>query len=362
MSSVRVKRRVLREACPTCGKTTHLQVVFRVGGRGFPEVAAGTFHYERDAKARRDLVSGELAAGRDPRATIAAVAAETARPRTLRDVAAAYLASRIDHHPATSKGVRSHLARLERELGSSLDPASLTVTGCIDLVGRLAADLSPSTVVHYVGTLRLLLDYAGVDPNPARDGRVRLPSVRRLEPNPPTAAHVVAILERVPSRWVLPLVTIEQTGMAIGETARLEWGDVDVAGCRFRLRRSTVKGQLAARARWVQVPGWLMRLIDASCPVEDRAPGRRVFAGVNAAAAQDAMRRACRTAGIPHYHPHDLRHRRLSLWHGQGIPARELAARAGHAKASMTLDVYSHVMPLDEVDAGALAELAKAKR
>ena len=30
-------------------------------------------------------------------------------------------------------------------------------------------------------------------------------------------------------------------------------------------------------------------------------------------------------------------------------PARELAERAGHSKPSMSLDVYSHVMPTDEV-------------
>jgi hypothetical protein len=29
----------------------------------------------------------------------------------------------------------------------------------------------------------------------------------------------------------------------------------------------------------------------------------------------------------PHFHPHDLRHRRISLWHHQGIPARQLAER-----------------------------------
>ena len=32
-----------------------------------------------------------------------------------------------------------------------------------------------------------------------------------------------------------------------------------------------------------------------------------------------------------------------------GIPARVLAERAGHSKPSMSLDVYSHVMPLDEI-------------
>jgi integrase len=61
------------------------------------------------------------------------------------------------------------------------------------------------------------------------------------------------------------------------------------------------------------------------------------------------MLRACKLAKVPHYHPHDLRHRRISLWHQSGVPARELAERAGHARPSMSLDVYSHVMPANEV-------------
>ena len=44
-----------------------------------------------------------------------------------------------------------------------------------------------------------------------------------------------------------------------------------------------------------------------------------------------------------------FRHRRGSLWHASGMPARELAERMGHSKASMSLDVYTHVMPPDEV-------------
>jgi len=31
------------------------------------------------------------------------------------------------------------------------------------------------------------------------------------------------------------------------------------------------------------------------------------------------------------------------------MPARELAERMGHSRASMSLDVYTHVMPPDEV-------------
>jgi integrase len=73
-----------------------------------------------------------------------------------------------------------------------------------------------------------------------------------------------------------------------------------------------------------------------------------VFQGITEASAYQAMSRACKLAKVPHYHPHDLRHRRITIWHQSGVPARELAERAGHARPSMSLDVYSHVMPPDE--------------
>ena len=76
-------------------------------------------------------------------------------------------------------------------------------------------------------------------------------------------------------------------------------------------------------------------------------------------AADKTMRAACKSAAIPHYHPHDLRHRRLSLWHGQGIPAREIGSRAGQRQVS-SLDVYTHTMPLDEVPQSAFEQLLVA--
>ena len=62
------------------------------------------------------------------------------------------------------------------------------------------------------------------------------------------------------------------------------------------------------------------------------------------------MTAVCERKGLPHCTPHQLRHRRISLWHFQGVPAREIADRAGHSKPSMSLDVYSHVIVPDELD------------
>lgn len=54
--------------------------------------------------------------------------------------------------------------------------------------------------------------------------------------------------------------------------------------------------------------------------------------------------RACKTAGIPHFHPHDFRHRYASAKPARGCALTELAAQLGHAKKSLTLDTYSHVL------------------
>ena len=44
------------------------------------------------------------------------------------------------------------------------------------------------------------------------------------------------------------------------------------------------------------------------------------------------------------------------------MPARELAERMGHTKASMSLDVYTHVMPPDEAGADNLLPLLTDER
>jgi integrase len=57
-----------------------------------------------------------------------------------------------------------------------------------------------------------------------------------------------------------------------------------------------------------------------------------------------AMRRGCQAAGLALYSPHELRHRYASVKVREGVPITELAAQLGHARKSMTLDTYSHVL------------------
>jgi integrase len=140
---------------------------------------------------------------------------------------------------------------------------------------------------------------------------VKLPKQVREEPQPPSKEHFEAIVAALGARWRLLFVTIEQGALRLGEAVSLRWADVDAAGLRLRLPRAATKRD---RARWVYVPEWLMKAIEDTCPLEDRVPERRVFQGITEASAYQAMSRACRNAKVPHYHPHDLRHRRRGSW------------------------------------------------
>jgi integrase len=328
-------------------------VRFRLGGRSYPLLHGGSFRTMREARARRGLIAGELANGRNPADLLGSMLEQPRPVVALTEWRDRFLKSRHDADDNTVTNYRSSLnAFCERFDGR--DPQALTVSDVAEWVAELTAKQKPGTVRQKMIAVRLLLDFAGCDPNPARDPRIRLPKQVRDEPDPPSAEHVLAILDALGKKWRLMFVTIEQGALRLGEAVSLKWGDVDVAGLRLRLPRSATKRD---QARWIYLPEWLMQIIDESCPMEDRTPDRRVFQGITEASFYQAMLRACKTAKIPHYSPHSLRHRRITVWHQSGVVARELAERAGHARASMSLDVYSHVMPLDEIPAEQFAEV-----
>lgn len=333
----------------TTGSGKRYDVRYRLGGRTYPVVRAGTFKSEREAKVRRDLVAGEIARGGNPADLLAQF--QTAPTFASFGVwADRYVTARIDLAENTRKMHRSHLRKLG-EAFKDRDPASITAPEIAEWFAVQATERKPGTLAQYLEALKAMFDHIGIDPNPARDPRVRLPRRVSEEANPPSDEHYLAILDALLPRWRLLVLTIEQGALRANEALALRWADVDAAGYRLRLPKSATKSKVS---RWVQLPAWLMEAIEGTCPLEDRVPERRVFQGLHYSAARQAISRACRDAKIPSYTLHDLRHRRITIWHQSGIPARELAERAGHSKPSTSLDVYSHVMPVEDVPAESL--------
>ena len=326
------------------------RVMFRVGGRESTPRYAGSFKTSREAKLRRDWVAGELAAMRLP--NLQALAAPVNAP-TLAEVAASWKASRVD----VSEGTRVlHRVALDRVLPILGDRRVDTLTGddVARLVERLAATgRKRETIRKSVKYLAAVLEFAGVDPNPARDRRIRLPYEEHVEINPPTAVHVEAVYRTLPSAYRLALLWLDWSGARVASVDLLTVGQYDERDRRVRLRASTTKTR---QALWVDLPDTLADALEASLPArDDRDEDARMFPGVTADRLRTAIVRACRANGVPVFSPHDLRHRRISLLHRQGRSWAEIARFVGQRKLSITADTYSHVMSDgQEVDYGVL--------
>lgn len=85
----------------------------------------------------------------------------------------------------------------------------------------------------------------------------------------------------------------------------------------------------------------------ALCPRDDRTPDRRVFQGFGGDRFRTAITRACTAAAVPTFSPHQLRHRRISLLLREENPVI-VTRLVGHARVSMSLDVYGHVLADEE--------------
>src|SRR4051794_41404310 len=88
------------------------QVRYRLGGRAYPLLHAGTFEYQKDAYKRRDLVAGEIAHGRNPADLIDQLQTPGTPSRTFATLAAEYKASRIDAAASTIDSMDTALKNL----------------------------------------------------------------------------------------------------------------------------------------------------------------------------------------------------------------------------------------------------------
>jgi hypothetical protein len=223
-------------------------VRYRLGGRAYPVVHGGSFKTLREATQRKNLIAAEIAAGRNPAEALGALSAPPTR-RTFAAWAADFERSRVDVSPSTARSYGSHLLRLNPKFGDR-DPAGITAGDVREWVAENMG-LKPASLRSYVATLRLILDHAGVEPNPARDKRVKLPRVEREEVAPPSGEQVEAIFAHVPERRRLPLRVLEQTGSASASSRSSSGGTSTspavASGCVKARRRAPAGGWQSPR-------------------------------------------------------------------------------------------------------------------
>jgi hypothetical protein len=95
MASVSIRRRKSMSG-------PRFQVRYRLGGRAYPLIHGGSFLTMKEARLRRDLIGGELAAGRNPADLLQAMV-EQPRVRTFAGLYDEFTASRVDVSEATDQ-------------------------------------------------------------------------------------------------------------------------------------------------------------------------------------------------------------------------------------------------------------------
>jgi integrase len=330
------------------------RVEYRLGGRESRTTYGGSFKTQREALERRRWIAGELAAVRVP--DLRALTATPERAPALAAVAKRWQASRVDVRDSTAVQHRTALGRVLPELGAGRVD-ELTPADVATFVGKLAAaGYARESIRKSVTALAMVLDFAGVVPNPARDRvHVRLPREEPEEPEPPIAEHVEVVARLLAPSYRLALLVLDATGCRVGELEAARVGDVDAHRQAWLVRAAVAKTR---RARWVELPDDLWEALMArQPPPDDRDPDARLFGDVTAGRLRMAIGRACRAAGVPRFSPHALRDRRVSLLHKRGHTWAEIGDRVGQRSRIVTADKYTFVLgDYREVDRSALLE------
>jgi integrase len=237
---------------------------------------------------------------------------------------------------------------------------------------RLDSGLSPATVHKQHVVLHKALKAAvadGLIPRNAAAG-LKLPRITREEIAPLTEEESRRLLEtvrgaRLEALYVLAL----STGMRLGELLALKWEDVDLEGGRLRVRRTLthagkafVLGEPKTKnsRRTIRLTKGANSALKAhlSRQFEEMErmgshyqPGGLIFATeggtiVNPSNLRNrSFKPLLKRAGLPPIRFHDLRHTCATLLLSKSVNPKVVSEMLGHASISITLDIYSHLLP-----------------
>jgi integrase len=255
---------------------------------------------------------------------------------------------------------------------------------------KLGSGLSGRTVGYIHVTLYSALKAAVLDGliprNPA--SAVKPPRMDKQEMTPLSPAQARALLDaarEADDRWSALYVLAVTTGLRQGELLGLMWEDVDLEGATLRVRHTLQppgfpKGAPARLTppktrrslRSVRLPHSVVQALFRHQELQDaeRAESNGswrdyglVFPNTIGGYAdytnlvprhfKPLLKKAC----LPNIRFHDLRHTCATLLLTKGVHPKIVSEMLGHSSVSITLDVYSHVIPgLGEAAALAMEE------
>ncbi|MEX0664712.1 MAG: site-specific integrase [Acidimicrobiia bacterium] len=260
----------------------------------------------------------------------------------------------------------------------------LTPKAFDDLYRNLARSLSPATVLKNHLVARSALDTAvrweWLERNPAQFAEV--PKARRASIHPPTTAELtrlVTLAETTDPVFAVVLRLGAATGARRGELCGLRWSDVDFDAGTLVIERGVILVKGGVEVRPTKTHNRRVVTLDDGTLGVLRTHRRSevetaLAAGVTLA--PDAYVFSRRPGGTHPLRPDNCsetfvevrdalglsgftmkdatRHLAATRLIGAGVDVRTVAGRLGHARASTTLDVYSHFLPERDREAAEL--------
>lgn len=224
--------------------------------------------------------------------------------------------------------------------------------------------LAPSTIKTRFVNVRSVFRAAVRDELLAADptAKVRLPRQRRREASMsiPQPADVGRILSAADQRFKAFVAVCALAGLRLGEAAALQVDDIDFLRRQLHVRRQVQRaggGRVEIRLpkynseRVIPVPDELLEILSEHMQLGLR--GSWLFAGAeDDPPHQNTVGHRWRTtlaaATVEGVRLHDLRHFFASGLIADGCDVVTVQRALGHAKASTTLDTYSHLWPSAE--------------
>jgi integrase len=189
---------------------------------------------------------------------------------------------------------------------------------------------------------------------------VKLPAQRRAEAamRIPTADQVGTLLQAADEPFAVFLACCAFGGLRLGEASALQVGDIDFLKRRLKVERQVQGPEIRApkygSERVVYLPDDLLTMLSEQI-------ARRGIAGDQSAwiftsngrplpqrTASDRWYVTCKLAGVTGIRLHDLRHFFASGLIASGCDVVMVQRALGHAQATTTLNVYSHLWPSAE--------------
>ncbi len=245
---------------------------------------------------------------------------------------------------------------------------------------KLDSGLAPRSVLHIHRTLSRALKQATDDGLIPRNAAapVKPPRPRREEMRPLNREQVRSLFEAASGDRLEALYIVAVTaGLRRGELQGLQWEDLDLNAGTLQVRRtlSEPKGGYVFEAP-KSGKGRNIRLTQRAVAalrehrkrqLEERVQhaglwqdhGLVFTSGIGTPLLGGNLNRAfkatLRRAGLPEIRFHDLRHTCATLLLRQGVNPKFVQELLGHADISLTLNVYSHVLPdMGDAAAGAM--------